>query len=161
MPVFELTIREQIAAPPERVFAAASDFANAPKAIPGILRVEMLTPGPVRAGTRFRETRRMFGKEASEEMTVAELEPPRRYLLTAESHGSRYRTEFRFEPGAAAGTEVVMTFRGEPLTTFAKVMTFVMKPMMKSMAKLCARDLADLKRSIEGGGGDQGVRPAG
>ena len=157
MGVYEVTIREQISASPERVFAVASDFANAPKAIPGILRVEMLTPGPVGVGSRFRETRKMFGKEASEEMTVAEIEPPRRYLLTAESHGSRYRTEFRFEP-AAAGTEVVMTFRGEPLTAFAKVMTFVMKPMIKSVAKLCARDLADLKRSIEGEGAAQTAR---
>lgn len=160
MPSYELTMREQIAAPPERVFAVASDFANAPKAIPAILRVEMLTPGPVRPGARFRETRKMFGKEASEEMTVAELEPPRRYLLTAESHGCRYRTEFRFEP-VAAGTEVVMTFRGEPLTALAKVMTIVMKPMFKSVAKLCARDLADLKRSIEGEEAARSARPAG
>jgi hypothetical protein len=93
----------------------------------------------------------MFGKEASEEMTVAEFEPPRRYVLLAESHGSRYRSELRFEP-QGSGTEVVMTFRGEPLTFVAKVMYVLMKPMIKSMAKLCAKDLADLKRSIEGHG---------
>lgn len=149
MGFYEVTIREQIAAPPERVFAAASDFANAPGKIAGILRVEMLTPGPLAVGTRFRETRKMFGKEASEEMTVAELEPPRRYVLVAESHGTRYRSELRFEP-QGAGTEVAMTFRAEPLTSFAKVMSVLMKPMIKSVGKLCAKDLADLKRSIEG-----------
>ncbi len=152
MGIYEVTIREQIAAPPEQVFAVASDFANVPKAIKGIVRVEMLTSGPVGVGTRFRETRKMFGKEASEEMTVAELEPPRRYVLVAESHGSRYRSELCFEP-AGAGTEVVMNFRGEPLTFFAKVMSVLMKPMMKSIAKLCAQDLADLKQSIEGRAG--------
>ena len=149
MGVYEVTVRERIAASPEKVFAAASDFGNAAKMIPGILRTEVLTPGPVGVGTRFRETRKMFGKEATEEMTVAEFEPPRRYVLLAESHGSRYRSELRFEPDGA-GTEVVMSFRGEPLTAVAKVMSVLMKPMMKSMSKLCAKDLADLKRSIEG-----------
>lgn len=149
MGVYEVTTRERIAAPPERVFAAASNFADAAQAIQGIQRVEMLTPGPVAVGTRFRETRKMYGKEASEEMTVAEFEPPRRYVLLAESHGCRYRSELRFEP-QGAGTEVVMTFRGEPLTAFAKVMSVLMKPMLKSVGKLCAQDLADLKRSIEG-----------
>ena len=151
MGAYEVTTRERIAAPPERVFAVASDFANSPRRIRGILRSEVLTAGPLAVGTRFRETRKMFGKEASEEMTVAELEPPRRYVLVAESHGSRYRSELRFEP-QGAGTEVVMTFRGEPLTFFAKVMSVVMKPMMKSIGKLCAQDLADLKRSIEAEG---------
>ena len=148
MGAYEVTTRERIAAPPERVFAAASDFANTPQFIAGILKSEVLTPGPLAVGTRFRETRKMFGMEASEEMTVAELEPPRRYVLVAESHGSRYRSELRFEP-LGAGTEVVMTFRGEPLTVSAKVMSVLMKPMMKSMAKMIAQDLADLKRSLE------------
>ena len=148
MGAWEMTVRERIAAPPEKVFAVASDFAGAAERIDGILRVEMLTPGPLAVGTRFRETRKMFGKEASEEMTVVELDAPRRYVLLAESHGSRYRSELRFEP-EGAGTEIVMTFRGEPLTLAAKVMSVLMKPMLESMVKLCARDLADLKRWIE------------
>lgn len=151
MGTYEMTVRETIAAPPEKVFAVASDFGNAANTIEGILRVEVLTSGPVGVGTRFRETRKMFGKEATEEMTVAELEPPRRYVLLAESHGSRYRSELRFEP-QGAGTEVVMSFRGEPQTFFAKVMSVLMKPMLKSISKLCAQDLADLKRTVEGAG---------
>jgi hypothetical protein len=151
MGVYQVTTREWIAAPPERVFAAASDFANSPRRIPAILDSEVLTPGPLAVGTRFRETRKMYGREASEEMTVAELEPPRRYVLVAESHGTRYRSELRFEP-QGGGTEVVMTFRGEPLTAVAKLLSVLMKPMIKSIGKLCARDLADLKRSLEAEG---------
>ena len=144
----ELSVREHIAAPLDRVFEVASNFADAARAIEGILRVEVLTPGPVGVGTRFRETRKMFGKEATEEMTVTEFEPPRRYLLLAESHGCRYRSELRFEP-QGSGTDVVMTFRSEPLTLAARVMSVLMKPMLKSMSKLCSKDLADLKRTIE------------
>lgn len=143
-----ITITETIAAPPEKVFARATDFPNAANIIQGIEKMEMLTEGPVEVGTRFRETRKMFGKLATEEMEVKTLDPPRMYALGAESHGSRYHTEFRFEP-VGDGTRVTMEFQGEPLTMFAKVMTVMMKPMMKSMAKLCAKDLADLKAAVE------------
>src|SRR5688572_3894697 len=44
-------------ASPDRVWALASDFANAPGRIKAITKVELLTPGPAGAGTRFREWR--------------------------------------------------------------------------------------------------------
>ncbi|MBI5852360.1 MAG: SRPBCC family protein [Planctomycetes bacterium] len=139
---------ESIARPPAEVFAAATDFAGAPKRISGILRVEMLTDGPVGVGTRFKETRKMFGKEATEEMTVVEFDPGRRYVLGAMSCGCRYRTEIRVEP-AGGGSRIAMEFAGEPLTLLGKVMSFLMRPMFKSAAKLCAKDLADLRTALE------------
>jgi hypothetical protein len=50
----ELRIEVPIAVPAERAFAAMTDFANAPQRIFGIKRVELLTDGPPRVGTRFR-----------------------------------------------------------------------------------------------------------
>lgn len=145
-----ISVERLIDAPPERVFLAASDFAGAPGRIKGIVKVEVLTNGPVGKGTRFRETRKFLGREASEEMEVIEFEPPRRYLLGAESHGCRYRTEFAFVP-TAAGTTVRMTFGAEPLTFFSKVMTVLMRPLMKKMVSMCAKDLDDLKSHLESG----------
>ncbi len=139
---------ETVARPPADVFAAAADFANSPSRISAIIRVEMLTGGPVGVGTKFRETRRMFGKEASEVMTVTEFEPPRRYVLGCESHGCRYRSEIRVEP-MGPGSRLVMVFGAEPLTFFAKLMSFLMKPMIRSMAKMCGKDLAELKAALE------------
>ena len=75
-------LKPRIAAPPDVVFATMADIARWPEFIGGIERVELLTDGPVRVGTRFRETRTMFGRSASEEMTVAELAPPHRFVLT-------------------------------------------------------------------------------
>lgn len=144
----KLQVAETIARSPGEVFAAATDFAHAPERISGILRVEMLTDGPVGVGTRFKETRKLFGKEATEEMTVVEFEPGRRYVLSAMSCGCRYRTEIRVEP-TAGGSRIAMDFAGEPLTLVAKVMSFLMRPLFKSAAKLCAKDLADLKASLE------------
>jgi carbon monoxide dehydrogenase subunit G len=145
-----LRIEKTVAADPKTVFAAASDFANAPKRITGITRVEMLTQGPVGVGTRFRETRRMFGKEATETMEVTAFEPGRSYVLACDSHGCRYRSEIRVEP-AAGGSKLTMTFEAEPLTRMAKVLSFLMKPMVKSVAKHVARDLDDLKAAVEAG----------
>lgn len=145
-----VTIERHISAPPEDVFRAASDFARAPERIRGILKVEMLTGGPVGKGTRFRETRRLFGREASEEMEVIEFEAPRRYVLGAESHGCRYRTELAFEP-RGSGTDVRMTFGATPLTFFAKVMSVLMRPMMKKIVTECGKDLDDLRASLEAG----------
>ncbi|HKB15566.1 MAG TPA: SRPBCC family protein, partial [Planctomycetota bacterium] len=118
--------------------------------IKGIQRIEMLTEGPVRVGTRFKETRKMFGKEATVTMEVVTFDPPHGYALGAEDHGCRYRCEFKFTPHAG-GTRVEMTWEGTPLTFFSKVMGLLMAPMMKGMASKCVeQDLTDLKASLEG-----------
>lgn len=145
-----LRIERTVAADPKTVFAAASDFATAPKRITGIAKVEMLTQGPVGIGTRFRETRQMFGKQATETMEVTAFEPGRSYVLGCESHGCRYRSEIRVEPDGK-GSKLSMDFAATPLTRMAKVMSFLMKPMVKSVGKHIAKDLDDLKASLEGG----------
>jgi uncharacterized protein YndB with AHSA1/START domain len=145
-----VVVERTIAAPPERVFAVASDIHRWAQIVPAIERVEVLTPGPMAAGTRFRETRRMMGREATEEMTVTAFDPPRGYVLGAESHGCRYRTELRFEP-AGAGTRMVFDFGAEPLAFGARVMMFLMKPMMKKAAQMCAKDLDAIAAHAERG----------
>lgn len=138
-----------IDAPIEAVFARASDFAHAADFISAITRVEMLTPGPPGVGTRFRETRTMFGREATETMEVVEFESPRRYVLGATSCGSRFRSEMALAP-RDGGTDLTLTVEVTPLTWFASVLGLLMRPMMKAMSKSCAKDLNDIKTAIEG-----------
>lgn len=88
-------ISKSIHAAPERVFEALTDFANAPGRIQAINRLEVLTPGPVRAGTRFRETRIMFKREDTQEMEVVEFDPPRRVVIGDDACGCRFRTGSR------------------------------------------------------------------
>jgi hypothetical protein len=146
--MFGFTVDRHIAAPPDVVFARASDFRRAPETISAIVKTDVLTDGPVRIGTRFRETRVLFGREATEEMTVTAFEPPKCYTLGAESHGSRYLTELSFAPDGQ-GTRVTMTFAATPVTFLARVMSVMMRFMMKSLVKMCAKDLDDLKAAIE------------
>jgi hypothetical protein len=143
-----MSVSREVAAPPEQVFARAADFANAPRIFESILAVEMLGPEPVGTGTRFRETRRMFGREATEEMEVVAFEPPRRYALAAENHGARYESTLLCEP-IAGGTKVTLVFAVQPLTFMARLMGLLTRPMIKAMAKACAKDLDDLAASFE------------
>lgn len=145
----QLQVSQVVAAPPEAVFRAATDFAGAPGRISAIKRVTMLTDGPARVGTRFEETREMFGREATETMEVTSLEAPRSVVLAALSHGCRYRSQFRFEP-EGDGTRVTMTFAAEPRTLFAKVMSVLMAAMARRLVEACSRDLRDLAAHCEG-----------
>jgi carbon monoxide dehydrogenase subunit G len=148
---FMCVVREQINAPPAAVFAAASDFPNAAERIGGIKKMEMLTQGPVGVGTRFRETRVMFGKEATETMEVVDFQPGRSYTLSASSCGCEYRTVVSVQPaGSGGGSEVTFDFSGQPLTFVAKVMAALMGWMMKGAClKAVRQDLADLKAAVE------------
>ena len=140
--------QRRVAAPRATTFEVFSDFQNAASTVSAIERIEMLTEGPNRVGARFRETRTMFGRPATETMEVSAFDPPRSYTLAAESHGARYATTFTFTE-AAGGTEVEMRFVVTPVTFMAKVMGLLMKPMMKKMVAVCAKDLEDLARVAE------------
>lgn len=146
-----MSISRRVAAPRERVFAAASDLRNAAGRIRAIVRIVVLTDGPMRVGTRFEETRRMMGREATETMEIVEFDAPRSYTLGGESHGVRFRTQLRFEE-RDGGTEIVMDSEVEPVTFAARVMTFLTKPLTKAMLKACAKDLDDIAAYVEGRG---------
>ncbi len=106
-------------------------------------------PAQMQVGTKWKETREMFGKEATEIMWITALEPDKRYVAEAESHGTKYWSEFAFEE-VDGGTRVQMTFRGTPQTLFAKIMSALMGSMMKgSLVKVMKEDLEDIKVAAE------------
>ena len=145
-----IKIKKHIEAPPETVFAAAIDLSTWSDRMQGIEKVELLTDGPMALGTKFRETRIMFKREATEEMEVIAFDAPRSYALGAENHGCRYQTQMTFTPNGS-GTDLEMTFEATPLTALAKIMAAMMKPMMSKIGEMCGKDLDDLKASIEAG----------
>ena len=61
MPGFEMS--EFINRSPQEVFDFISESENAPKVVPSVTSMVKLTEGPVRVGTRYRETRLMKGEE--------------------------------------------------------------------------------------------------
>lgn len=144
----QIIVETLVDAPPDAVFAVASDVTNWPQFISSIQSVALLTPSPVAVGTRFRETRVMFGRQATEEMTVSELEPPHRFLLTAFNHGTAYRAEHLFEPHAT-GTRMTLTFEGRPSTLPARLFAPLGWLFLGTVRRQLEADLADLKRETE------------
>ncbi|MCG8653648.1 MAG: SRPBCC family protein, partial [Pirellulales bacterium] len=116
-----ITITEKIAAPADLVFQRSTDIAAWPDFISSITGVKLLTDGPVGVGTKFVETRMMYGREASEQMEVTEFDPPHGYTLEAENHGAHYYSRFRFQTDGT-GTAVTLSFDAQPLTLMAKLL---------------------------------------
>jgi len=146
-----------IDAPQQQVWDAVTDLHNAADRIEGIAKMEVLTDGPVGKGTRFRETRIMFRKEATEEMEITEWDPPNAYTTECSSHGCHYTSVIRCVPDGN-GTRVEMSLDAKPLTAGAKVMSTLLGWMMKgACAKAFAKDLEDIKQYVEGSPAPAGV----
>ena len=143
-----MSVETLIDAPPHVVFAVLADIPAWPSVISAIAEVGLLTPGPVAVGTRFRETREMFGRKATEEMTVAEIEPPRRLVLTAFNHGTAYRGEHLLA-AEGTGTRVTLAFEGRPITLEARLLMPLGLLFAGTVRRLLASDLADLGREAE------------
>ena len=146
-----VTAELKIAAPIERVWELFTDFPKAANRIKGITKMEFLEKdGRAEVGMKWRETRVMFGKEATEVMWITSLEPNRSYVVEAESHGVHYTSTYTFR-STDGGTEVTLTFGGEPQTFVARVMGAIMGPLMSgTIKKMLLADMTDLKNIAEG-----------
>ncbi len=144
-----LKLSRQIAAPPGQVFEYFTDFPNAAGRLTGVTRIEMLTQGPTRIGTRWRETRRIMKHEATETLEVIALDPPQSVTIGCTSCGVTYTSSFRFMP-ASAGTRVEFEMNSRPLTLTARLLAPLMNLMMgATMRKCLEQDLADMQRACE------------
>lgn len=144
----KLSLSEHIEAPPEVVFEVASDFHHAAENIDGIKHLEVLSDGPIGEGTRFRETRVMFGKESTEEMEITCFDPPHSYTVEGESCGAHFLFQYRFV-GDISGTNVRIQVETRPLTLFAKLMTPLSGLMIGAMKKCITSDLDDVRKAAE------------
>lgn len=136
-------VEAKSAAKPDIAYAAGIDIQSWPGFIRGIESVEILTEGPPRTGTRFRETRTLFGRKASQEMTVAVLKPPRRCVFTAENHGARYVATTEFLPHGN-GSLLRLTFEGIPVTLAARLLSIMSVLMAAQVRRQLQSDIDDL-----------------
>jgi len=138
------TRTEWIDAPPNEVFAFASEMENAPQILAGVVGIVKLTDGPVGVGTRYKETRRMRGQEAESELEIVAYQPPDMYAAGAEQDGIKtiYRYTFTPENG---GTRVDLVCDVQ-----AGGLKKLMTPVVASILQREDGDhLAHLKRAIE------------
>ncbi len=142
-------VQRVVQAPIHRVWEHFTDIEGAPRRISGIDSVEVLSDVPFGPGYRWRETRTMFGREATEEMWVTDLRQPAFYEVAAASHGTEYLSRYDFVDGPE-GTIVSLTFTGTPRSTTAKAMNVLTGWMAKGqVAKMLRRDLDELAAICE------------
>ena len=148
----ELDLSRHVAADPDTVWAVLTDIPEAHRTLSGVLAVEILTPGPYQPGLRWRETRRMFGMKATEEMMVQSAEPPHSTTIVAENGGTEYKTVFTITPDADGGSTLRMRFGAH--TAHAPAVSRVVMSVMgrfaeRSTRKTMEQDLADIAAEAE------------
>lgn len=144
-------VERTVSAPADRVWTIVTDLEGSPAVIGGIEGIERLDDGTgFGVGTRWRETRTIFGKEATEVMEIAEVEPGRSYVAVANSRGMRYRTEVGVEPTGAAQSRLWMSMGGEAEGVVGRVLAVVLAPLFRGTTrKLLAKDLDDIAAAAE------------
>lgn len=138
-----VSFKERVNAPVTNIFGVMTDIANAPNHISGIKNVNMVSEGPVGVGTRWKETRIMFGKESTEEMWITDFVENEKYVVEAESCGANYKTTFKFLSVDNYTTDVSMEMNVTPLTFAAKLMSPISFFMKGSIVKAVKQDLHD------------------
>lgn len=145
----KITSSVTIKADVSKVFGVFTDLSQAADRISDIISLEVLKgPEKMAVGTKWKETRVVFGKEATETMWVSELTKDKSYAVDAESHGTKYHSVFSFKK-QDGGTKVVWVFSGKPQTLAAKLMSIIGFLFMGSMKKMLQKDLQDLKKACE------------
>ncbi|MFF8958980.1 SRPBCC family protein [Streptomyces sp. NPDC014894] len=145
-----VVVERRIAAPAERVWRALTDLERAPAVLSAVESVELLSEGAFGVGTRWRETRRMLGKRATEEMWVTASEPPLGYVVEAASRGARYVSDFALRPAGPAATDVRMTFTAVPPGGAAGLAARLLGGLgARAVARAIAKDLEDVAASVE------------
>jgi uncharacterized protein YndB with AHSA1/START domain len=144
-----IKVSSVIAAPVDRVFQLFTDIEHGPAHVSDIKRIEMLTPGPIRRGTRWRETQDVMGVKDSAEMEITSFERNRMHAITHHKAGVQVDTSFWFEP-VDDGTNVSIEFDLEPGGVPPGFLAPLGWAIEGKVKRVLSRDLADLKHAIEG-----------
>jgi uncharacterized protein YndB with AHSA1/START domain len=98
---------------PETVWAYMMDFSKAPRWRNLVREIEVLTPGPLRAGSELKITFDVLGKVRQAISEVWALEPARRFGVRNTEHNVTGIFEYTLAPDAA-GTTVTFTCDVQP-----------------------------------------------
>ena len=145
-----LIVEQHINAPSDRVWQIVTNIEAWPDVITAIKSVERLddSTGFV-VGTTWRETRVLFGREATEEMSVTAIDEGNSYTVEAESHGAHYTSVMSLDQNGD-GTDLSMSFEAKTTGFFASVMSKTIgKAFEGSTRKALAKDLKDIATAAE------------
>lgn len=139
-----------IAGTKEAIWGVVTDIANSSENISAIEKVEVLEqPENGLVGLKWRETRTMFGKTATEVMWITDSSENEFYKTRAESHGSIYISTIAIAEQNGS-CSLTMTFEGKAQNFLVKLLSIPMGLMLKGvMKKAILKDLNDIKAVVE------------
>jgi len=148
----DFTVSVVIHAAADTVWDVLTDVAGMADIIPAITRIDLLTDGPFRVGSRWKETRLMGSRKAAVTFQVAALDPKRSYTVIAVAAGTEYRCAFTLTPQADA-TRLDLRTISRPVSPAGRVMLLLSPVMVRSMKRMTQQDLDLVKSHIESAAG--------
>lgn len=141
--------RHESTAPAETVWTIMTDLENWPKVVQAIESVERLDDGDdFGVGTRWRETRTMFGRQATETMQVTEVDPGRSYTVEARNRGATYTSVSSVEP-TREGCVIEMSFDAQTSGVSKLLGATLGKLFEGATRKALLQDLVDIAQAAE------------
>lgn len=146
-----MKVQESIVIPAtkEQIWRIISDIRHAHQHISAIKSLVIIEqPREGLKGLKWQETRTMFGKDATEVMWITESQTNEFYKTKAQSHGCDYYSEMRIVEHEEQ-CELIMSFKGEAHTLFAKFMNAIMSRfIVQQLIKTIRADLEDIKNAV-------------
>ena len=137
-------------ASPERIFAVMTDLDAAAEWMPNIVSIERLDGDGFGVGTQWRETRKMFGKEATELFEVKHCDAARALDIYVDgrkgsSKKGEYHFRYRLEP-RDNGTDLQLSATIHVEGWFAQLLG---RLFIGNFRKTCEKDILAMKAYIE------------
>lgn len=143
-----VTVATTIQAPVEHVFQGFTDLEHGAERVSGIQKIEELTTGGFRLGTRWLETREVLNQLDTVEMEVTAFEKNRTYTITHHKAAARIDTVFTFE-SFEDGTKVRIEFELDSHGLPPGLLAPLGWAIAGKVRDVLSQDLADLKESME------------
>ncbi|GAB94964.1 carbon monoxide dehydrogenase subunit G [Kineosphaera limosa] len=147
----ELLLTRDVDAPPEAIWRVLTDLDNAPRNLSQVVSIERIGGDGYGPGTRWRETRTMFGRSEAQEMWVESVDPPRATVVRAQAGGVDYTTTFEVTP-RDGGSRITMRFAGaqQAPSVLQRLAWTVLGPIgMRVTRKAMQGDLDDIAAAAE------------
>jgi len=141
-------VSRDMGAPVDRVFAMFTDIEHGSEHVSAIKKVDMMTFGPLRLGSKWNETREVMGRLDDAEMEVTAYEQNRAYTITHHKAGVRIDTVFAFD-AIEGGTRVSIEFGLNPQGLPPALLSPLEWAIGGKVRDVLLQDLLDLKTSVE------------
>jgi carbon monoxide dehydrogenase subunit G len=145
-----ISVSREVNAPASTVWTIITDLEESVNTISSIEKVEILAGEEFGIGTRWRETRTMFGRQATEVMEVTDITDGESYVVIARPESANYRTVMSILPTGETACVLSMEFGANPKGTMTRFMGATMGKMFSGATrKALAADLDDIAAAAE------------